>query len=354
MLLSLIENRIIMSDMSEIRKNYLLHLKEEEKKELKENEKIITDFIAFAKARGIEVTNQHFKYIQKVGVVVSYENILIKLNEDIILDKDNLIDYKLLCSKYQKKGFAKGYLYADNYIAMASPFFRRGYYLENGFEPRFIEKFWDISSEDYDELKICLDHNNLRVNVNNRMTLEFDTWYGAKFDKNIENISDQPIKLRPSPDFDDIDLSFFFADAYSLDIKWTTAKNIKTFQAEEFKIEKIKIEIENEIYFPVRYVHAEFDLTTKLFQHFDGAIHFYTEEEYYQRRDSDLNHNAKTSSQIKSKSKKIFKINGKINIDTWVDLTSHFFAHNPLAFEYFEGEYPEHIKEMLEAKRKSQ
>ena len=30
------------------------------------------------------------------------------------------------------------------------------------------------------------------------------------------------------------------------------------------------------------------------FRHFDGAIHFYTENEYLSRRDSDFNYNSKT------------------------------------------------------------
>lgn len=337
--------------MSELKRNYLEFLKEEANNELVKKEDVILKFIDFAKTKGIELIKKDFNYLQTIGIVVNSKDILLKLNEEITLDKDNLIDYKLLCSKYIKQPFAKGYLYYENYIAMASIFFRRGFYFGNGFEPRFIEKFWDINGADYDELKICMDLNNLRIDVDNRMTIELDTWYGAKFDKDIENIPDHPIKLRPSFEFDSGDISFFFASAYCLDIKWTTEKNIKTFQAEEIKVESVTIQLDEIKFFPVRYIHAEYDITTKTFRHFDGAIHFYTKDEYYQRRDSDLNHNSKTANQIKPKSKKIFKINGKITVETWVDLCSHFFAHNPLAIEYFEGSYPEHIKEILDMKK---
>ncbi|WP_177764417.1 hypothetical protein [Flavobacterium sp. I3-2] len=330
------------------------HLKEEAERELKENENVILNFIDISKNKGIELTKENFSYIQTIGIVVSSKDILLKLNEDIVLDKDNLIDYKFICSKFEKRLFAKGYLYSENYISMASPFFRRGFHFVNDFQPRFIEKFWEIKPDDYDELKISLDHDHLRINVDNSAFLELDTWYGVKFDKNIENISDQPIKLRPSFEFDSTDISFFFADAYCLDIKWSTNQNIKTFQAEEIKTESVTTNIDGIEYFPVRYIHAEFDTLSKTFRHFDGAIHFYTIDEYYQRRDSDLNFNSKISNPIKSKSKKIFKINGEINIDVWVDFCCQFFSHNPLAIEYFEGEYPKHIKEMLEKIRKSE
>jgi len=33
---------------------------------------------------------------------------------------------------------------------------------------------------------------------------------------------------------------------------------------------------------------------------------------------------------------------------TWINFTSHFFSGNPLILEYFEGNYPKHIPEMLE------
>ncbi|WP_052187018.1 hypothetical protein [Chryseobacterium indologenes] len=343
-----------MSEMSDFRENYIKQLEKEAEKALKDNEKIILDFIRFAASKNIELTTQDFRYTQISGIVVESHDILLKLNEDLLPDKDGLLDYKLLNSKFKKQIFSDGYFFADNYITMANPLFRRSYSSLNGFQPRFINKFWDIDPTVYDEIKISLDQHNLKIDVNNAAILELDTWYGSVFNQNVESISDQLVKLRPSPDFNESEINFFFADTYSLDIKWALSKNIKTFQAEEFKSEHIKVKIDDIIYFPVRYIHAEFDMNTLSFRHFDGAFHFYTEEEYLRRRDSDLNYNRKDHSQIKSKSKKLFKINGTIPIETWVDLTGHFFSRNPLIYEYFNGEYPPNIKEILDLKRKNQ
>lgn len=95
------------------------------------------------------------------------------------------------------------------------------------------------------------------------MYKEFDTWYGAKFSENIELIPDGIVHLRPPLDLDNSFVSLFFNNTYSLDIKWSTKGKIKTFQSEEFKTEDVFILHNRNIVYPVRYVHAEFDLDTK-------------------------------------------------------------------------------------------
>ena len=87
------------------------------------------------------------------------------------------------------------------------------------------------------------------------------------------------------------------------------------------------------------------------FRHIDGAIHFYTSDEYYQRRDSDFNHNNKNSSQLKTLSLKLFKVNGLISIDDWTELTSQYLTGNPLVFEYFEEKFPDHIQEFIKNRK---
>lgn len=89
-------------------------------------------------------------------------------------------------------------------------------------------------------------------------------------------------------------------------------------------------------------------LKIKYLGSFDGAIHLYSETEYFQRRDSDFNYNKKSQSHIKADSLKLFKMNGSVNIDSWILFSSHFFTGNPLIVEYFEGQYPKHVKEIIE------
>lgn len=163
----------------------------------------------------------------------------------------------------------------------------------------------------------------------------------------IEKIPNGIVKLRPPLDLKHSHVDTFFADVHCLDIKWSQEKNIKTFQALELKSENVFLVIEGEKFFPARYIHAEFDLDVGSFRHFDGAVQYYSESEYLQRRESDFNYNAKSQAQIKSRSKKLFKLNGRIETKVWVELCCHFLTGNPLTFEYYNGSYPSHVQEAL-------
>ncbi|HQZ24730.1 MAG TPA: hypothetical protein PLD18_05470 [Flavobacterium sp.] len=333
--------------MSDFKKKYYQSIIDEEIRQLSENKGLIDSFKKFVSKYDIKLEDENFRYYETIGIIATYPNLITNFNSSLIPDKEGLMDLNLLSEIFEKKRFANGYLFSEKFMLMANSYFRRGFHYSNNFEPRFIEFYWNLNLPN-SKTYISLDLDRVRINVDNSMCLERDTWYGAKFNKTIKNIKDDVVKLRPPLDLDDFDISFFFSDSYAFDIKWYTKDNIKTFQAEEFKTEKIKIEKDGIKYFPVRYIHAEFDLDKNHFRHFDGAIHFYTESEYLSRRDSDFNYNSKTDSHIKTKSKKLFKINGEISIETWIEYTSHFFSKNSLVFEYFEGNYPKHIINFLE------
>src|SRR5699024_4796951 len=85
------------------------------------------------------------------------------------------------------------------------------------------------------------------------------------------------------------------------DDKITPSQNtrVKAFQAEEFKQDYITLKYDGQTYHPVKYIHAEYDLDKGYFKHFDGALHLYTPEEYFARRDQDFHYNLKNPIQIK-------------------------------------------------------
>lgn len=325
---------------------------EEEKEMLSKNSELIDNFKAYCNRLGIVLNESNFKYIQTIGIIAEYPDIIYKLNNELKEDKEGLIAFSTLKEQFEIKQFASGYLYSERYMAMAHRYFRRGHNEYNNFAPRFTEIFWAFN-HDEEEKHIALDPNKVRINVDDSLYMEFDTWYGAKFQEDISTIEDGIVKLRPPLDLESFHIDFFFDSTYSLDIKWYTKKSIQVFQSEEFKTEKVKIELNGISYFPAKYVHSEFDKETGTFRHFDGAIHLYTEDEYYQRRDSDFNHDEKGELHIKTKSRKLFKLNGKIEIKDWVNLTSHFMTGNPLVFEYFEGKLPDRIMDTVSKLREA-
>lgn len=336
-----------MPELTDFQNQYLDSLRKEEAEQLTANADIINKFKDQLKQKGIILSDNNFKYYTTSGIIATFPEIISVFNNALIKDKEGLVRFDNLIHNFKRKSYAAGYLYSNEFAIMAHPYFRRGYHSINSFAPRFIELFWGLT-DDQIEKYIALDFDNIRLDINDLGYFERDTWFGAKFNKDIGSIPDGLVKLCPPMDLKASLVSFFFAKAYSLDVKWATKGVIRSFQAEEFKSQDVTITKDDKEFFPVRYIHAEYDLENKYFRHFDGAIHFYTKEEYLVRRDSDFNYNSKNSSHIKTLSQKLFKMNGIVSVDRWIEFTCHFFTGNPLVIEYFEGQYPEHIKEMLE------
>jgi len=336
-----------MESIAKIRERYIRAQQEEQKKQLEKHSKTIVDFITLCSEIGLKLTSENFNYIETIGIVAKYPNLLFHLKPELKKVDEELIECKSLENHFDKKNFNSGMLYSDKFIAMAHPYFRRGMSEFANFAPRFIDLFWKFK-DDKVITYIALDSDRVRINIDNSAYVELDTWYGASFKERIEEIPNGVVKIRPPGQLDETDISFFFNDAYSFDIKWTEKNGIKTFQAEEFKTDKVVVTIDAKEYYPVRYIHAEYDIKKKNFRHFDGAIHFYDKDEYFQRRDSDLNFNEKIETHLKAKTFKLFKMNENVRIDIWISFTSHFCTGNPLVFEYFEGKYPEHIQELLD------
>jgi hypothetical protein len=331
-------------------------LKEEELNELSENEGLIQAFKAFCNSLGVNLTSEHFFYIPTIGIIAKYPSIISRLCENVIEDKEGLMDFNALKKQFTVKPFSRGALYAENFILLAHPYFRRQYYPNNNYAPIFLDLFWRLKDPAIQSY-IALDPDRVRINVDNSAYKEFDTWYGAKFTHDIGSIKNENVKLVPPPDLSPWHISFMFNDVYALYIKWATVvkdgKQIKVFYAEEFKVHTVTIDHLGKELHPTKYIHSEFDLEAGIFRHFDGAIHLYKSSDYYARRDSDFNYNIKNAVQIKGAFQKLFKLNGIISLASWMEFISHFLTGNPLVFEYFEGVFPDHISDMLKAIRKS-
>ena len=336
-----------MENENDILKRYQQQQIEERMEELTKNSALIQSFIDYCESKQIKLTKHNFDFVQTIGIVANYQNIVHLLNDKISTDKEELVEVSILETEFKKERFASGYYYSDKYMVMAHPYFRRGHYQNNNFAPRFIDIFWGYNKDNIKKY-IAIDSDRVRINVDNLMYKEADTWYGAKFKNKISDIEEGIVKLRPPLGLEPFDIEFFFGDTYSLDIKWSSKNGIKVFQVEEFKVNKNRIIKNGNEYYPVKYLHAEFDNKAGAFRHFDGAIHFYTEEEYYQRRDNDFNYNDKNSLQLKTLSRKLFKVNGQITIDEWINLVSHYLQGDPLIFEYFEGKLPDNIKDTVD------
>jgi len=333
--------------MKTLQEEYFKMLKNEERDILEKNKPLIKKFLSLINNESIR-SKITFHYECAIGIVAEYNNIIGELTADTAQDKEGLFSWKELQIFFERKRFMSGFMSNNKYMIMAHEYFRRDYDKSNNYAPNFIDIFWGLNDNNIDAY-IALDLNRVRINIDNSYYMERDKWFGADFNKNINQIDDGVLKFRPPLNLEDYLIMGFFASVYALDIMWyTTSDNIKVFQAEEFKVETTLIEVNGVKYHPVRYLHAEYDMNNNYFRHFDGAIELYTPDEYFARRDKNFNHKAKGTEQIKPNSIKLFKLNGKISVDLWIKFISHFLSGNPLVMEYFSGEYPQYIKELLE------
>ncbi|AZD33596.1 hypothetical protein C4K22_0831 [Pseudomonas chlororaphis subsp. aurantiaca] len=331
----------------EMMARYFADMEKQSRKRLAEATDLITKFTALAASKGVILGAKSFEYTQTIGIVAKAQGIARTLLGPIRAERDGLLPFNEIANRLPLSLHYEGCFAGLDFILMAHPWYRRGMHPVNNWAPRFIERFWRFDGPGIEKY-IALDENRVRIDVSGLGYFEADTWYGAPFDEDIRNIKTGIAKLRPPLDLDSRHISFFFADVYCLDIKWSELNGIKSFQALEMKTEDIRIEVEGQHYFPARYLHAEFDLAANCFRHFDGAIQLFTEEEYFQRRDSDFNMTMKNPAHIKARSSKLFKINGPLKTEDWVDFCCHFYTANPLTFEYFSGEYPKHVTEIIE------
>ncbi len=314
--------------------------------ELEKSADMIEHFTQMAASKGIALDSDSFSYIQKIGIVASVPGLAKKLLGIMQVERDGLLAFEEIAQRFPPSQFQEGYFVGGDYMLMAHPCYRRRMHPMNNWAPRFVALFWELDSSDIKKY-IAIDEDRVRINVNGSRYVELDTWYGAPFEEDISKIKDGTIKLRPPLDLAPSYIDSFFAQTYCLDIKWSTSGEIKTFQALEVKTQDVQIIEDSQTFFPARYLHAEFDLSSGVFRHFDGAIQMFTEEEYLRRRDSDFNMTFKNIEHVKARSKKVFKLNGSLSVDSWLEFCCHFFTANPLTFEYFTGAYPEHVADIV-------
>lgn len=327
--------------------HYFQYQKEYAEAQLLEHQEEIAAFLEFARGKGANLAVADVSYLDKIGIVATSPNLLELLAGGLTRERDGLIPFDAFQLNLVFERPYAGYFQAEKFIPMAHPHFRRGLHVGSHFAPRFIELFWAIGHQGLNKY-IAPDEDRVKLDIFFGEVMEKAGWFGAPFNVDVAKIPNGIVKLVSPPDLESSYKSMFFADAHCLDIKWSQDGDVKTFQALEIKSEAAHLNFGGEKLYPARYMHAEYDMAQGAFRHFDGAMQYYTESEYAQRRDSDFNYNSKHRDQIKARSKKLFKLNGPLKTETWSELCCHFFADNPLIFEYFEGSYPGHIIEVLE------
>ena len=140
---------------------------------------------------------------------------------------------------------------------------------------------------------------------------------------------DGTITTHQRVDHDSLEAHLFPLDR--TEVMWSARDGTKTVQIEEL-VPPVSEPDEYPTVFN-RYVHARWDPAEECFVHFDGAVRVYEGAEYRSRLEADMkNSDATTIDYLK-----LFRIDGKIPVDVWSDLTTRFFYQNELVLEYLGG-----------------
>jgi hypothetical protein len=292
----------------------------------------------FIEELGDAFDDSNGKFFYNSLVLYSQSDILFsiypKLAQQIKNDKDNLIDIKVLLIDFEYLGYGAFKDRGSNKVVLAHPYFRKSLSHYNNFHSIFLDELICLSESEEVKTKIKLDPHFIGFNPSFLQTFEFEYWWGPKYDDDISSIQ-AGLTVHKSDEFErlyyNIDRTEFF---------WKTNNELLEFEMEEVRNEPAPTL--NDTY-GCRYVHSIYNKDNQEFQHFDGAIRSYSTDLMIERLDSKM-----TEFGRKSDYKKLFRVDGKLSLDSWKSLVTNYLQGNPQIYEYFDlpkpsvGQIPNH------------
>lgn len=216
-----------------------------------------------------------------------------------------------------------GGIFYQDFVLHYHHLLRRGYMSNPNYDflGAFAQYFRASAKEN--TFRIAIDHSRIMERQWYQEIVEMDTWRGPPFDAST---LDDPAAVGLT--VIGRNQNSLFGHTNSLlftDFLWTYRNEIKTFQVEE-------VSDAGYLFGPFnlnRYVHAERNIATRVLRHFDGAVKVYRKEEYAARISTHLPEVPPSCTKPK-----LFRIDGNIAIDEWIDLVSLFMKGNEMVIEY--------------------
>lgn len=325
-----------------MRLEYEIKLKEQEEEILLEYKPFIDEFVDYCSHYQINLEREHFRFHHTTGIIVDYPNILRILSPELKFNKEKLVNLNQIFALFKQSFKGYGYFENEHYNSCVHPFFKKTNNWRSLNNPRFLKHFIKNRNEQSNYF-LKLNEDQVRLNFPDNKYIEADYIFGAKFNKEISKIKNGIVQLKPPTVKNSHRADIIFGDTIVVNIKWKQKEFVKTCEIEEYKNRQVTVSFNNQTYYPVKYLHSEFDLNKKQFRHFDGAIKLLTEQEYENISTSDLNYNQKSNYHTKPLYVKLFKINGFINNNDWAELSTLYMNGQMLLIEYFNGEIPKDV-----------
>jgi hypothetical protein len=211
---------------------------------------------------------------------------------------------------------------------------RRGFTSNPNFDftIRFLQYYQNTKPNN--RFRVAIDHRRIMTKEFYSQIAEFDTWFGLSFNKakidDPNEVGLTVVKRNKNSLFEltnKLDRTEFF---------WFYRDGIKTFEVEEISDQDYCFDNYNFN----RYIHSERDIGNKITRHLDGAVKVYLKDTYADRKNSNIPKEMKCYKKIK-----LWRIDGDIDFDSWINLISFFYKGNEMIIEYFN---PEEFKQIFE------
>lgn len=288
------------------------------------NHKACSDYIEEFKELLQDKFSDNGCFINKGCVAYKSINIVDEIFPNLFenVDKSGLVYLDDILNNFSYVGCGIFKSKHNEFSIFCHQYFSRNLSLFNNYNTYFIDEFIKIHSNKQIKLRIAIDHNMIGLSKTFRGVLEFDYWWGPKFNDDISNLPNQVTRYECNEE------QKFFSNILGTEFWWKTDGNEKTLEIEEIR-EKPSLGIDEESY-GCRYIHSIYDNQNKEFIHFDGAVRIYSEDEIIERWETSISKSGKNTDYTK-----IFRIDGKLELADWKKLCILYYKSNPLLFEYF-------------------
>ena len=261
------------------------------------------------------------------------ENIVFKIFPSLRnkMDKEGLFYVNDLLTEFSFLGTPGvsevGYLKSNSteYTIMFHQCLRRGYSIFNGFGiivPFFIGLFQEGK---FPTLKIALDLDRIMLSKDWSPYCRRELYYGVPFTNDI------PANKTGQTAYVLNDKDRLATHSYETDFYWENKKDNR-FQLEVEELQVVDCTNTSEDVL-CKYIHTQYDKTTSVFEHIDGAIRKYNADNYLKRTAGNIKNG--DDAQMLAQRFKLFRVDGTISFDVWKSIIAYYMQYNSNIDEYF-------------------
>ncbi|MES1222284.1 MAG: hypothetical protein ABUT20_42705, partial [Bacteroidota bacterium] len=266
--------------------------------------------------------SENYSRIKAGCIAIIDEGLATKLFPELFPtdDKDGLIPLSNVLKRFNYLGQGI-FKHKDSKLAVyAHPYFRRTQSRFNNFHFYFLDELMSLADNTDITIKIRFDEDMIGFAPSYHETGELEFQYGPSYSDDINKI--KPGITRHV--CNDSEKSYY--EVNSTEFYWKNDDNEKIFETEELR--SYPSPADN--FYHCRYIHSIYNTAKNEFVHFDGAMRSYDSNSMSER-------DSKTFTQYGRKAiyKKLFRIDGKLPLDKWKLLITHYYQGNPLIYEYF-------------------